>query len=595
MPVSFRPRQTSQKPQDVHVPYFRMRYHFLFPLILIFALSWASAVAATEPAISAAQPPAGAIGKSTSFFQEPAGELTLDAAIAAYTSGRFVAAAQPVLTFGIGARPVWIHFNVDNPTQGALPLRLSIETAWLDRIEIYVRHHGQTTAEHHLGDSLAFALRPLDSRYFVVDHAFEPGSSEVYLRVQTPDPMVVPIYLNSLAQAQAREILQDYSFGFLYGFLFALMAYNAVLFAGLRDTRYLLYALYLGMFVLMNLSYTGHGFRWLWPQQLAWAQWSNPILMLLYGLSGLLFAVRFLDVRRRFPRVFLAVIAFMAVFSGFILLAMMFGNQVLVLLAAFTFIFLFTLSMPALGVMAMRTGQKPARYFLLASLAAMIGAALTTLSVWGLIPYTVWTFRAVDLGILFDATLLALALAARFRVGQEEKLLAERLARIDPLTGIDNRRAFYDKSTPVWQLALRRQRSLAVILLDIDKFKTINDNYGHTCGDEVLVAISRVIMKTIRQQDVAARWGGEEFILLLPETDLYEAAALAERLRTAIAVVRIPHEGGEIGCTASFGVAQREAHHTSLAALISSADHYLYQAKETGRDKVSFALTPEPV
>jgi two-component system, sensor histidine kinase LadS len=217
---------------------------------------------------------------------------------------------------------------------------------------------------------------------------------------------------------------------------------------------------------------------------------------------------------------------------------------------------------------------------------------LTTLTVWGLVPFSNWGFRAIDVGIMLDATLLALALAARFRIGQEEKLCAERLARIDPLTGIDNRRAFYDKSTPVWQLALRRQRNLSVILLDIDQFKRINDTHGHACGDEALVATARAIMNTIRQQDVAARWGGEEFILLLPETDLEEAAALAERLRGAIAAVRIPHAGQEIAFTASIGVAQREDHHSTLATLISTADHYLYQAKETGRNKVSFALTP---
>ncbi len=570
-----------------------MKTDFLLQLILAFALSLTGAVAAAEQTISATQPLENAIGQHTDILQEAAGELTLDAAIAEHANGRFVAATDSVLTFGIGARPVWIHFNVDNPTPGALPLRLSIETPWLDRIEIYLRHDGKTTPLHRLGDSLAYAQRPLDSRYFALDHAFEPGISEVYLRVQTPDPMVVPIYLNSQAQSQAREKQQDYSFGFLYGFLFALIAYNAMLYSGLRDTRYLLYALYLAMFVLMNASYTGHGFKWLWPEQLTWAQWSNPILMLLYGLSGLLFALRFLDMRRGFPRVYLAVIAFMSVFSGIMLLALLLGHQAHALLAAFTFVFLFTLIMPALGVLAMRAGQKPARYFLLASLAAMLGAVLTTLTVWGLVPYSIWGFRAVDVGILLDATLLALALAARFRIGQEEKLSAERLARIDPLTGIDNRRAFYDKSTPVWQLALRHQRNLALILLDIDQFKKINDTHGHACGDEALVATARAIMKTIRQQDVAARWGGEEFILLLPETDLQEATALAERLRGAIAAVRIPHADQEVSFTASFGVAQREDHHTTLAALISAADHYLYQAKETGRNKVGFVLAPD--
>jgi len=100
-------------------------------------------------------------------------------------------------------------------------------------------------------------------------------------------------------------------------------------------------------------------------------------------------------------------------------------------------------------------------------------------------------------------------------------------------------------------------------------------------------------MNATRQQDVAARWGGEKFILLLTETALQEAADLAERLRGAIAAVRTPYADQEVSFTASFCVAQPEDHHTTLASLISTANHHLYQAKETGRNKVSFTLTPE--
>ena len=97
------------------------------------------------------------------------------------------------------------------------------------------------------------------------------------------------------------------------------------------------------------------------------------------------------------------------------------------------------------------------------------------------------------------------------------------------------------------------------------------------------------LKKTVRDQDVIARWGGEEFILLLPETNLPEAAALAERLRSAIAGTRLNCEGAEIGVTASIGVAQRGTQHRDLDAVISTADDYLYQAKDLGRNRVSHA------
>src|SRR5690606_11598996 len=105
---------------------------------------------------------------------------------------------------------------------------------------------------------------------------------------------------------------------------------------------------------------------------------------------------------------------------------------------------------------------------------------------------------------------------------------------------------------------------LSVILLDIDCFKRINDTHGHAYGDQVLTEVASALNTTIRGQDVAARWGGEEFILLLPETGLEEAAALAERLRLAIERIRLPRDEDIITVTASFGVAERRAEHATL-------------------------------
>lgn len=558
-------------------------------LILRFAAALAfccSAPAAAAP-LSTASDYASAIGLSAEYLQEPAAPLELSDAVAAHRAGQFVAGRSPVLNFGIGAKPVWIRLAVDNP--GAVPAqrRLSVETTWLDRIDVYFLHQGRAVAGQRAGDRQAFGQRPVLSRHFVFDHGFAPGASEVYLRVETPDPMVVPLYLQSREASGVRQTQQELSYGIVYGFLLALIAYNTILYASLRSSRYLSYALYLGMFIAMNVAYTGHGFSWLWPDSVGWQQWSNPVLMFLYGASGLFFAIRFLDLRERFPRVRRAVVGYSAVSGTLLGAAILAGSQKQALLVSFTFVFLFTGIMLALGVAAVRDRQKPARYFLIAAFAAMVGAILTTLSTWGFIPHNAWTFRAVELGMLADATLLALALAYQFRVGQEEKLRAEQLAQLDPLTGLNNRRAFYDLTGPLWSNAIRHGRDAAVILLDIDLFKRINDVHGHAHGDAVLKVLARVLRQFVRQGDVLARWGGEEFIVFLPETSLPEAIVLAERLREAIAALRIPHERGETAVTASFGVAQRDGDHATLDALIAWADDCLYRAKQQGRNRVS--------
>lgn len=553
----------------------------------LFALLLGQTAFASNTPIPADAPPEQALGRHAGYLDEADGRLTLEQAIAAQAGGKFLAGTRDILNFGIGSRPVWIHFSVDNPTPGLLQRRLSVENAWLDQIDIHVRHRAQTVAAHRLGDSRPYRLRPVDNRHFALDHDFAPGISDVFIRVETPDPMAMPIYLMTPERAREREASQNYSYGFLYGFLFALLVYNVMLYAGLRKPQYILYSLYLGMFLLMNIVYTGYGNAWLRPDHTRWVQWVNPLTMMLYGGSGLIFALSFLHTRTHLPRAHKAVVACLGLFASLQLLAVLLDSQLLSLMVAFVFALTFTWSMLGLGVAAARAGLQSARYFLLAAIAAMVGAAMTTLSVWGFIPYNVVTFRAVEIGMVLDAALLALALAYQFRVGEEDKLRAEQLARLDPLTGINNRRAFYDKAATVWNVSQRNNRALSLILLDIDQFKQVNDVHGHAFGDEVLTTVSRAMMGAIRDQDVAARWGGEEFIVLLPETDIREAAVLAERLRGAIADILLKHQGADIAVTASLGVAQRDKHHANLDALISSADKCLYRSKEQGRNRVS--------
>ncbi|TCV90653.1 sensor domain-containing diguanylate cyclase [Sulfurirhabdus autotrophica] len=562
-----------------------MRFRSLFPYFWLLTLVWHSLVAAAP--ISVALESDAAIGLYTSFLKDQTSQLKLTDAEAIYKSGKFLQSQSPFLNFGIGSKPVWIHFSVDNPTGVPVTKRLSIETAWLDSIDIYVKHQGINVAEYHLGDSKPFALRPLNSRFFTLDQRFNTGVSDVFLRIETPDPMVVPIYLMNPKMAQHQEIEQGYSYGIIYGFLFALIAYNMTLFIGLRSSRFFFYSLYLTMFMAMNIAYTSHGYQWIWPLSVKWQLWAPPVLMYFYSLSGLLFAIRFLDTKDNSPRIYNAVLWYSAVFGVWLAAAIMMDSQLYALLSAFTFMSLFTIIMLFLGGVSVYSGHKPARYFLLAAIAAMVGAVLTTLSTWGFIPLNNWTFRAVEIGMLIDATLLALALAYQFRVGQEEKIRAEQLAQLDPLTGLNNRRAFYDKTAPLWSMTLRNGRSPSVILLDIDLFKEINDNYGHPHGDKVLVVISNLLKKLIRQADVLARWGGEEFIIYLPETSPQEATTLAERLRSEISNIRVPHSTGETAVTASFGVAPRNTQHATLDSLIATADDFLYHSKQQGRNRVT--------
>jgi len=155
-------------------------------------------------------------------------------------------------------------------------------------------------------------------------------------------------------------------------------------------------------------------------------------------------------------------------------------------------------------------------------------------------------------------------------------------AHTDPLTRLANRGWFEESLAPEMQKADRLGHSLALIMFDIDHFKAINDQFGHQAGDRVLVTLAERVGALMRDSDLVSRWGGEEFIVLLPDTDLVGACRIAERLRAEIAAMGIPGVGR---VTCSFGVAQRRAGE-AIDSLVNRADAALYLAKDAGRDRV---------
>lgn len=181
------------------------------------------------------------------------------------------------------------------------------------------------------------------------------------------------------------------------------------------------------------------------------------------------------------------------------------------------------------------------------------------------------------------------------RRGLEQELWA--LAHLDPLTGLANRRAFREAATLKLAESLTTHRPLALISLDIDHFKRVNDAHGHAAGDTVLRRIADILKAPLRlNTDVAARTGGEEFTIILVDTDIDAALAFAEQLRRRIAQTMVVIDGCEIRPTVSLGVAMNRKD-SSLDDLIERSDRALYSAKRTGRNKVcaeSAATIPKP-
>jgi len=193
----------------------------------------------------------------------------------------------------------------------------------------------------------------------------------------------------------------------------------------------------------------------------------------------------------------------------------------------------------------------------------------------------------VKIAIGMLVAMLAFAIAGARRT-QRRLALAEQFATTDALTGLPNRRHADEVLERLLAAARRTRRPLAVVLFDLDHFKAINDNFGHSIGDEALRAIASATRELLRGSDHAARFGGEEFLLLLPETSADDALIVAEKLRAQIAELEV--EGLDREVTASFGVAAYPDHEATADRLIEAADAALYRAKAAGRNRVKSTL-----
>jgi diguanylate cyclase (GGDEF)-like protein len=162
---------------------------------------------------------------------------------------------------------------------------------------------------------------------------------------------------------------------------------------------------------------------------------------------------------------------------------------------------------------------------------------------------------------------------------------SERLATLDALTGLLNRRAFLRGVEVEMARSTRYGLPLSTLLIDIDHFKQINDRHGHAMGDRALVEVSGAVKRSLRQMDVPCRWGGEELVVMLPNTDVDGALVVAERLRESIAALELPLPVGALRMTASVGVSQLRGK-DSFDALIERADQAMYEAKAAGRNRV---------
>jgi diguanylate cyclase (GGDEF)-like protein len=168
---------------------------------------------------------------------------------------------------------------------------------------------------------------------------------------------------------------------------------------------------------------------------------------------------------------------------------------------------------------------------------------------------------------------------------QEELTLTKQEANLDPLTRLFNRGALDNNLEEMEEVFERYEDNFAVVFIDLDHFKKINDTFGHDAGDMVLKGVANILQENSRKVDVVARYGGEELVVVLPKKDINQAVQYAEKIRSKIQSASFVYDGAKVAVTASLGVSSRRRN-SSLSETIKSADAGVYQAKDTGRNKV---------
>lgn len=592
------------------------------------------------------------MGKHVEVLQDREGRMTLADVLRPENDARFERNETWAPNFGYSRSAYWLRFHLPAGTPLAEGLLLEIRFPSIDRLELYLPGPGgwrEVRAGDTLPwDAREVKHR---NHVFRIPPPPTPGPHDYYLRAASDSVLTLPMFLWQPEAFARHDHLVQLALGMFYGLLAALVLYNLILFFTVRDLAYLYYVAYAAAFGIYLFTFDGLGYQYLWPESVWWANHALATALALALAFGALFSATFLDMARNAPRAhrpMLAIAAGGAVLAGFAATGWLLSyGQIL---RALSLLGPLAAAIALwVAVRAMLGGYRPARFFLLAWGALLVFIALGALRNFALVPTTFVTVHGLHIGIALDVMLLSFALADRINalkrdraVAQAEAIsnhhalleatraserelekgIAERTAELnhanerlrdearereqlmtqlreqeqhlrfmaqhDPLTGLPNRISMQQRLALAMELAKRNRKKLAVMLVDLDDFKRLNDSRGHLVGDHALAAIASRLRTSVRGSDTVARFGGDEFVVLAGELDRPEdAGMIAEKIADMVNAL-LPVDGGteRVGCSIGIAVFPDDA--DTAEALLERADRAMYAAKSAKERRFAF-------
>ena len=553
------------------------------------------------------------------IWYDPHNDQSADAAAEAYRDGAFV----PLKTAGsTGLQPgaVWSHFVLHNVTGQKQTLYLEYVDHQLIALDAFMQMDGSQGQRYYpiaeLSLANPFDARPINHNRFVFAVELAPSQSRALLVKFSSDRagFVFPaLRIWSPKQLQASHTLETSVVAFLFGGIFLMSLLSLVAGIATGDRSFYSYGIYALTKIVSWSTILGYTHQFLVRHDFHWN------LMSFSGglgiLFGLIFARSFLQTRI-FARKLDYVLLFMMANAVFLLLTALLKLTDASVLSITLALLLYPV-IPIAALVRWRQGSLEAAIFALAWSVLVVALVFQALRDLGLVAHNFLNYYWPVSASFFEMVAIMAAMGMRVRRLQQQKdsaeqryltqletsrtelekqvwertrelekarLEAEQEARTDPLTGIYNRRSFFIEAGKRFKLAHRKRQPLSLMMFDIDYFKSINDQFGHSMGDEALRQFSQTIADSLRDSDVFGRLGGEEFAVVLSE-DRQGTLQTAQRLREAIAQISIATPTGELQLTASIGIAYLDEE-VDVEELLYKADHALYQAKHKGRDQI---------
>lgn len=531
-------------------------------------------------------------------------------------------------SFGYKKNNYWFRFTIRNDSINKKNMVLELTEIFHKTTDLYIVSN---TIEHKKnGLRVPVNEREIKESTPSFSLHFSAGERKtIYLKVATIYGLFGAIHVKTDEQFKKDVQLKKYIYLAYLSAMIMIVLYNLVLFAYLRDKIYFYYISYVVIFILWAANYKGVLLPYIDMRTYDILQVTIPIFFAFL----ILFSQAILETKLNFQR-FHKILNFFLLVCAVSLIWMSISMQ-----SGFHFMnIVSTPLMPFLLIVAFWALYKKhtiARIYLPGLAIYIIGMIWLSLLAIGILPYSILSSHSVIIASIFEIILFSLLLAYRINIVRREslesreKLLAQKktestrlfhavaektkalnlakkdleeeltkkialekhlqhLASTDSLTELYNRRAFFDICDVEMKDARNKNTELTCLIVDIDHFKNVNDTYGHDIGDKVISSVAKLMIDNTRTIDYVGRIGGEEFAILMPNTDMDSAFQIADRLRANIAKHELVLNSKVIGISVSIGLSYLTHQDKNIHTLLKRADTALYEAKENGRNQVCY-------